>query len=249
MSTEIVFEIAVVALCLAAGGILKGATGAGAPLLAVPALAAFFDVRFAIVVMLVPNIVTNSWQALRFRAHMPEMRLVVPLAGGGVAGVALGTFALKQLPAEILSVVMAGAVCCYVALRLARPGWHMRMATGHVFALPAGIAAGVLQGAAGLSAPVSITFLNALQMGREAFIAGISLLFTAFTVVQIAVIWRSGLLMPGELYYSAFAVVPIALAMPLGGLLARRMSPSALDRLILAVLVALAARLIFESLS
>ena len=34
-----------IALTVAMGGILKGATGAGAPIIAVPVIAAFYDVR------------------------------------------------------------------------------------------------------------------------------------------------------------------------------------------------------------
>ena len=105
MNAELLIEIVVVALCLAAGGVLKGATGAGAPLLAVPALAAFFDVRFAVVVMLIPNLSTNSWQTWRFRQHMPERSFMIPLIAGGVLGITLGTFALKSLPSETLSLI------------------------------------------------------------------------------------------------------------------------------------------------
>ena len=62
MSGEFIVEILLVAICLGLGGILKGATGAGAPVLAVPALVLMFDVHFAILIMIVPNIVTNSFQ-------------------------------------------------------------------------------------------------------------------------------------------------------------------------------------------
>ena len=62
--------IAIVFVCLALGGILKGATGAGAPILAVPALAMLFDVQFAVAIMVMPNLLTNAWQAWRFRHHV-----------------------------------------------------------------------------------------------------------------------------------------------------------------------------------
>src|SRR5690606_18793843 len=196
LTHDILFEAGVVALCLAAGGVLKGATGAGAPLLAVPALAAFFDVRFAVVVMLIPNLATNAWQAVRYRRNLPEGTFTAPLLLGGVVGIILGTLALKNLQSSLLSLVMAAAVLGYVALRLARPHWRLEMAQAKWLALPAGTAAGALQGAAGLSAPVSITFLNAMQMGRERFIAAISALFVTFTIVQLLAISLSGLLGP-----------------------------------------------------
>jgi uncharacterized membrane protein YfcA len=248
LTQQVLVEVAVVALCLAAGGVLKGATGAGAPILAVPAIAAFFDVRFAVVVMLIPNITTNIWQAFRFREHLPDRSFMVPLVVGGMLGIVIGTTALKILQSSTLSLVMALAVLGYVALRLARPHWRLEMDVAKWLALPAGVVAGVLQGAAGLSAPVSITFLNAIQMGRERFIAGISAFFAIFTATQIIAVAANGLIMPGDLWYSLFALLPVSLAMPAGAWLGRRVSAAALDRIILAILSVLAAKLLAEAM-
>ncbi|MEM8665280.1 MAG: TSUP family transporter, partial [Pseudomonadota bacterium] len=59
-------------LGLAIGGVLKGATGAGAPLLAVPILAVLYDVPFAVAVLTFPSLLTNAWQAWRFRADQGD---------------------------------------------------------------------------------------------------------------------------------------------------------------------------------
>jgi uncharacterized membrane protein YfcA len=244
----LLFEIAVIAICLAAGGLLKGATGAGAPVLAVPAMAAFFDVRFAIIVMLVPNLVTNAMQAWRFRRHLPEAGLMVPLLAGGVTGIVVGTYALRALDTDTLSLFVAGSVFGYVALRMARPDWVLAMAAARRLALPAGTLAGLLQGATGISAPVSITFLNAIRLGREGFIAAISTFFVTFTTVQAVAIWWNELIRPGEIWIGLAALMPVTLAMPAGAWLGRRMAPTTLDRLILVILSVLAAKLVVDAL-
>ena len=249
LSSHIILEIAVVAACLAAGGVLKGATGAGAPILAVPALAALFDVRFAVMVMLLPNIATNLWQGYRFRAHLPPGSFMIPLVAGGIVGVIFGTLALKWLPAKALSLAVALAVVGYVIVRVSHPGWQLSMRMGRLLALPAGLCAGILQGAVGLSAPVSLTFLNALKLERPVYIAGISMFFAVFTVFQIVAAVASGIFRASDLYYGVFALVPIFLAMPVGAALAKRFSRAAFDRLILALLVCLSAKLIFDALA
>lgn len=249
MTEYLLFEIAVIAISLAAGGVLKGATGAGAPILAVPAMAAFFDVRFAIIVMLVPNLVTNAAQAWRFRRHLPEAGLVAPMLAGGVMGIVLGTYALRSLDTDTLSLLVAVSVFGYVALRMARPDWVLPMATARRVALPAGALAGLLQGATGISAPVSITFLNAIRLGREGFIAAISTFFVTFTSMQAILIWWSDIIRPGEIWIGIAALVPVTLAMPAGAWLGRRLPPAMLDRVILAILTVLAGKLIFDSLA
>ena len=248
MNSGLIVEIAVIALCLAGGGLLKGATGAGAPILAIPALAAFFDVRFAVIVMLLPNLCTNLWQAIRFRAHVLRWTFMLPLLGGGIAGAALGTLALKAFDPNLLSLGVAIAVLFYVVVRISRPHWSLPMGAAHWLSAPAGLLAGLLQGGAGLSAPVSITFLNALRLPRKSFIATISSLFVAFSVVQILVASTNGLIRENEIYFSLFALAPVSLAMPLGARLAVMVSPQALDRTILAILAILAVKLLVEAL-
>ena len=54
--------IIAVLVAFALGGILKGATGAGAPIITIPVIAAFYDVRIAVIIMVVPNLLTNIGQ-------------------------------------------------------------------------------------------------------------------------------------------------------------------------------------------
>ena len=54
--------LVIVGLAFALGGILKGATGVGAPLVAVPLMTSFYDVRFAVAVFVLPNLITYLLQ-------------------------------------------------------------------------------------------------------------------------------------------------------------------------------------------
>ncbi len=240
-------EIAIVCVCLFMGGLLKGATGAGAPVLAVPALATFFDVRFAVVTMLVANLSTNSWQGWRFRRHLPDKRFVLPFIIGGGIGVIAGSLLLVSLPQRWLALAVALAVFAYIGMRLAKPHWQLDLATGTRLALPAGALSGLLQGASGLSAPASLSFLNALRFDRPTFIAAISALFTTFTAIQFVTLVLAGLVTPYGFMISVGALIPVSLAMPVGAWLARHLSPVVFDRIILAFLGVLALKLFMDA--
>lgn len=246
MEMDFVWQVVLVAICLGMGGVLKGATGAGAPILAVPALVVLFDVHFAILVMLIPNILTNCWQAWKFRSHLPAKSFLVPLLIGSLFGVVVGTFMLATLASKTLSMLVAFSVLFYIALRLAKPNWKLDMAVAKKFSFVAGVGAGFLQGASGLSAPVSITFLNALRLPRPVFIATISLFFASFTLVQFVALWQTGMLTERGMIFSVFALIPISLAMPLGARLARSIKPVVFDRLILGLLAIISVRLLAD---
>ena len=231
------------ATALALGGVLKGATGAGAPLLAVPLLAMLYDVRLAVALFTLPGLIPNIWQGWAYRHHLPPYALVFGFALGGAVGAGVGTAMLVSLSSDLLMLGVAAAVLIYVGFRLARPDWALGMRAAVRLAVPMGFAGGVLQGAAGLSAPVSITFMSAIRMERGAFIGGISVFFAVMAAIQIPLLLAWGVLTPMRAVLSAGALVPLLAAMPLGAALARRMSRRAFDRIILGLLTLIALRI------
>ena len=234
---------------LALGGILKGATGAGAPIVAVPLLSVLYNVPLAIVTLLLPSLFSNAWQAWRFRSAVPSAAFVVALAVASVVGVTVGSFLLVYLPSDYLLATVSGSVFLYIAVRLAHPQWVLPRQVAGAIVVPVGFVGGVLQGAAGISAPVSITFLNAMRMRREEFIATISTFFFAMSLVQIPVLVGLGVMDVQRSLLSLAACVPLFGAMPVGAALARRISREAFDRIMLAILAVMALRLIFEAVA
>ncbi len=241
-------SILLVALALAIGGVVKGATGAGSPLVAVPVMAALFDVRMAVVVMVMPNIFTNLWQLRQFRAHHLPRGFALKFAGGGALGVVIGTALLASLPGETLALVLALAVVAYIALRLAKPSFQLSREHAQPLAAPVGLAGGVLQGMAGISAPAALSFLNAMRLERPVFIVTISAFFTTISLVQVPALTYYGLLNWPLLGLSTLALGAQAAAMPLGQWAARHMSAQTFDRLILAMLTLLAGQLLYTAL-
>lgn len=243
-----VFELAVVFICLTCGGILKGATGAGAPILAIPAMAAFYDVRFAIVIMTVPNLITNLMQSWHHRQHRLQASFLVPFLLSASIGVVLGTWALVGLDSQTLSLVVALAVVLYLVLRLIRSNWRLDPSLAQWLAAPFGFMSGLVQGSAGISAPVSLSFLNAMQLDRRTFMNTVSMLFVTFVSVQLPSLALAGILTPTRFLLSCAALLPMLMGMSFGGFIARKVSREAFDRLIMLLLAGLAARMLWEAL-
>ena len=236
-----------VVLSLALGGVLKGATGAGAPIVAVPIMAMAYDVRFAVTVMIMPNLLSNLWQAWLYRAALQDRGFVANLAVAGAIGAGLGTWMLAALPSEWLTAVVAVVTLAYVGFRVAKPSWRLAEAVGRRIAFPVGLLGGTLQGASGVSAPVSITFLNALQLERPRFIATISIFFFMMSAVQLPFLVMFGLMNWHRFWLGLVALAVIFAFMPVGGWAAQRISKRAFDRLILGLLTLLALRLLGEA--
>lgn len=226
------------------GGILKGATGAGAPFLAVPLMAILVDVPFAVAVFLMPNIVSNAWQVWSYRNEFPEIGFSARFAVAGIIGAGVGTIGLAQFSSGVLTTSVGVVVLAYVVFRLFNPAWSLSWGLAQKTVLPAGLFGGILQGAVGLSAPVSVTFMSAVGLPRLQFIPVMSLYFLAMAAIQLPMQAAFGIMTWDRLLYSCLAVVPLLLGMPLGEYLGKRISKQVFDRIILGILALLALRLL-----
>lgn len=241
--------IAAIFAAFALGGLLKGATGAGTPVVAIPVMAAFLDVRLAVVLMVLPNFVTNLWQLVQYWDHLLRPGFWWKHAIAGFFGASVGTLLLAVLPMKLLLTLVAVAVVAYIALRLSRPDLRLPKSAADKLVVPAGLLGGVLQGAAGISAPVSVSFLNAMRLERPVFISTISVFFWAMTVAQLPTQYATGLMTLQLLLLSILALIPLLIFMPVGAWAARRMSAQRFDQLVLALLSVLAIRLIWVILA
>ena len=239
--------IVAVFIALSLGGLLKGATGAGAPVVAVPVIAAFFDVRVAVAIMVVPNLITNLWQIRQFRSNRLSGNFAYWFALAGAGGALAGTVLLAWLPVRMLTLLIVIVIFSYVALRLLRSEFTLAMKTARSVVVPTGLIAGILQGATGISAPVSVTFLNAMRLERLPFIYTISVFFAAMSFTQAPALYLYGLLTPVTVAISVVSLVPLFLFMRIGERLAAKMSARTFDLIILILLVILAFRLLYSA--
>ncbi|MBZ8133076.1 sulfite exporter TauE/SafE family protein [Afifella sp. IM 167] len=240
-------EIIIIFLCLAGGGLVKGALGMGLPLIAVPGLAAFLGVPYALAVLTVPILVTNTWQMWRFRDHRHGLAFLPGLTASALVGIAIGTFMLTHLPAEMLSLGLAIVIAVYIALRVFQPQLQLSMEHARPLAPLIGLVAGALQGATGISAPVSVTYISAMRLARPAFVFSVSTLFTGFVLAQIPSLALAGVLTGERALFSACALLPVFLGMRLGSWLGHRLDARRFDQVILVLLALIAAKLVFDS--
>jgi len=238
-------EYLIIFLTLALSGLVKGVIGAGLPIVAVPVLATFFDVPFAVALLAIPLTVTNLWQFWQYRAEAAGRGWLWGMCILSGIGISAGTWLLAILPADVLSLALAGALVLYVLLRFARPNWRLPTVAIAPVAQVAGFLSGLLQGATGISAPFSLTFLSALGLTRAAFVFIASALFATSSVFQTGSLAVAGILTWDRLVLSVLALVPIIVAMQIGNRLASRLSRETFDRLVLALIVVVTAKLVY----
>ena len=238
------FPILVAFFSLGLGGVLKGATGAGAPLVAVPALALLFDVPTAIAIFSLPSLLSNAWQGWSFRKAQKSKKLVWGFAGAGVFGMALGTYFLTILSPVILEKALAIIILAFVTFKMLNPKWILARRIGIMLAPIAGFLAGGLQGVTGLAAPISLSFLNSMRLDRGEFIATIAVFFGLTALPQIALLIYYDILTLYLSFWSLLGLLPIMIFIPLGQFLAEKWLPRTFDKIVLSVLLIISIKLL-----
>lgn len=236
-----------VAAAMTVGALVKAVTGMGLPPVAIPVMAQFLGVQDAVVIMAIPTLVTNAMLSVRYRDARSESSHLPVLMATGVVGAVGGAWLLTTLDDRWLAVILAAAVLGYVVVRLRNPHFVLPIRVSRPAAPLVGLGGGALQGATGLSGPVLATYLHALRLSREAFVFSVTLLFQVFALGQIGGLVAFGRFTPRLLGLSVLATVLATLVLAAGAPFADRVSRRAFDRLVMAVLVLSAVKLLIDA--
>jgi len=234
--------LALIFVSIGAGAICKGITGMGLPLIAIPVLANFLDVPHAIAITIVPSIVSNGWQAISHRAHREAIDFLPRILVASCIGIVIGTLFLKAAPGVLVFRALGVMLLAFVAIRLLRPNVGLSIDRARAISAPAFLAAGAMQGAIGVAAPIVVTFLNAIRFDRPVYIFVISLIYCSLAVIQMVSYAVAGLITPVNLAESVFALIPVACLMPVGAMIGKRFDARMFDYAVLAVICLMAVR-------
>lgn len=242
-------DAVVVLIAIGIGSLLKGITGLGLPLIAIPIMATFIGVERAVVVMAIPTVVTNLVLLYDNKSARPDAYAVGPLVWTGVAGAVIGTALLTSVKEQILSLALAALIVAFLLVTALSPTFRVSTSVMRYASPPIGLAAGLLQGSMGTSGVVLATYLHGFRMTRQAYVYSITLLFQAFATVQVCslvVLRRYDL----ELFFLSVAALPGGLALLGAGMqLGRRIRVELFQRLVLAMLAAAALKLAIDGLT
>jgi uncharacterized membrane protein YfcA len=236
-------------LAVLAAGVVKGCIGLGFPTLATPLLSLFVDVKTAVVVLILPNIVMDGLQFARRGAGTATIRRLVPLLVTGVLGTFIGTRLLVTLSARAVLLLLGCFVVSFVALNATRVSPRLPPAWEPIASPIVGFVAGVVGGITNVPGTPLAMYFYVLGMSKHEFVASIAFTFLVYKISQIVAVAWFGLL-TAALAATSVALTGVALAGFVAGLwIQDRMEQRAFNRAVLAFLGALGLWLIVRSLA
>ena len=212
-------------------------------------VAAVAGVETAVVVVTLPNAVANLLVGWRTRHARSETRDVFVLSATSALGAVAGTFVLISAPERPLLIVLAAAVLLFVIRSLWFGDIAVAPEVGRRASPAVGAAAGVMQGAVGVSGPIIGSWLYAYRLSRDAYILSLSVLFLITGVAQITTLASIGAYNSDRLIAAAVGFGPVLAVLPLGEHLRARLSGSQFDRVVLGLLAASGVTLVIRAVT
>ncbi len=241
--------LAIILAAISLGAFSKGLTGIGLPMIAIPILAGFLGVEHAVVVMTIPVAASNVvivWSYRRRADMMPGLRLALACAA---AGAVLGAYGLVALDDRVLLWIMTIWLAAYLAHRAVNPGFRLAGRAARIASPLLAAAAGIAQGATGMSGPVIATWIHSYRLQAETFVFGVSALFLAVSAGHLAAVSGFGLFDQERVAQGLMALIPVVVFVRLGMRMTRLISVRLFDRLILGLIVVMEGKLVWEIVS
>lgn len=205
-------------------GFSKGVIGLGLPTVSLAILTAFFGLKDAIPLILVPSLATNLFQAFS-GPHLKE--LVTRFWSLLLAGV-IGIFAVSEVFAnsssEQLSFILGISIIIYSGFGLSSTN-RLNLTKREKWYSPIiGIFTGALTGLTGSFVVPAVPYLQSIGLQRDQFIQAMGIWFSVATGALTVMLGIRGLLPVDQNIISTAALVPALIGMSIGQVIRRKLT-------------------------
>ncbi|WP_439143840.1 sulfite exporter TauE/SafE family protein [Planktotalea sp.] len=231
----------IIALCIAFfAGVIKGIVGFAMPMILLSGISTFADPELALAALILPTLVTNAMQALRYGLSdvwRTMKRFKVFLSVG-----ALMLFGAAQLvpvlPTNLLLLVIGLAVTCFALWQLSgrapEPG---KWSQNKILDVGIGAFAGLIGGLSGIWGPPTVAYLTAIGTPKKQQMLAQGVIYGLGAILLMLGHWKSGVFNSATFPLSLSLLPPAVLGMWLGAQISDRFDQATFRKVTLLVLI------------
>jgi len=221
---------------LAAGGLVKGVTGMGLPLVAVPVMTLFVSVPVAVSVMTFPIIASNLWQGWQGGRWRQVVRRAWPLLAAQPFGMVAGVAVLAWAEPRIVMGMLGALTMLFVAMVHYQPDSIMSARQERWVAPAMGLCSGFSGGVSSFfGTPIAI-YLFLLGLKKDEFVAAIGVTYAYGGIILLITLWAFGVLGLELTGWSLVATPAVFAGMWLGQQLRKKLNADTFRTVVLVVL-------------
>ncbi|ALX15739.1 sulfite transporter TauE/SafE [Burkholderia cepacia JBK9] len=240
-------ELAGIAVALLLGGMAKGITGIGVPLIAMPILSQFLPIRHAVLLLSMPIILGNIPQALEGGQVLATARKIAAPIVGTVIGNVVGVAILLSLNPGHAQAASGALLIVAATLMLAAPKLNLPPAWQKPVGFALGFGAALMESIASVPGPLLATYLISSGATGRVFTKQIAIILVVSIVTLITTFSGAAHASGADLAISAAASLPAIAGMWLVRPLRDKMSPKLFRMVVLLFVLIAASQMIWKS--
>jgi uncharacterized protein len=236
--------LALIAIVMVVGGVVKGAIGLGLPLVSVGFMTMFLPAREVLGLVIIPILVTNLYQAYETKSGKAELKRFWPIVVCMWVGLVFGVYIAASLSPTNLYAAMGGVLVLFCLTGFADPSARLPKRLETPIGLVLGALSGVSGGVSTVWGPPISMYLLMIGLEKDQFVRAVGIIWCAAAVPVALLYAYSGILNTGNAFYSLMACLPAMLGLWLGQKIRQRISQELFRRILLATLLIIGLNLI-----
>jgi hypothetical protein len=206
-----------IAAILLLAGFVKGVIGFGLPSISMGLLSLLMTPTQAAALLVLPNVITNIWQAWAG----PSLRMLVPrmapLLLGTLAGIGATEWATGGAEFRFAVRLLGLTLALYAGLGLFSIRFRVAAGGERAWGWAAGIATGAMTALTGVYVIPSGPYLQAIGLEKNELVQALGVAFLTASAGLAVALWTRGAVAPQVAGASALALLPALGAMLVGG--------------------------------
>jgi uncharacterized protein len=228
--------ILIICVVFSLGGFVKGMASFGLPMMTVPLLSGVFSVPLALALTSIPILLSNVYLIIQSKMLRVTLQRFWPLISALVITMFFSTRLLLELKSNTLMFIVGCCLLFFVLSNFFRFQIKVNPHFEKIIGIFVGVASGLLGGVTSFFGLIALTYLVALKLPKEEFVAAVSTLLFTCGLALALLLANLKVLNLHELGFSIFAILPLFAGMYLGQILRGKISQHLFQRLVLVIL-------------
>lgn len=209
----------------------QGVAGFGNALVAVPLLAFFLPLRTIVPLTILGGLLITVYLSWRLWPHI-DRRKIIPLILGCIPGVLMGSLLLKNLPQDILRLLLAALLLSYSSYSLLKK--NIKIVQGNrIWAIGAGFGTGLIGAVLSAGGPPAVIYSTLTGWSKDDIKATLSGFFLFTGIFISSVHYTAGLTTPGVFHLFILSIPAVVTGVWSGSLVYDKINTQQYTRILL----------------
>ncbi len=233
---DIIIYISLIGL---AAGIVKGASGFGSSLVAIPLLSLLYVSTEPRTMMITANVILNILLIYENKSYFKKSTIIkiIPLTLAGILFTALGLYVSEQISPQLVKYIIGVLIFLAIFIKLFTFNIHLKDSILNRIIF--GSFSGIGNGIASVDGPPVVLYLTGIEAKKEEFKGTLATHFLVMGVIAILLLAGTGSYTTLLWGHIGFLVGSLIIGLIIGMLISKRLNEQKFEKVVLFILIGL----------